>query len=62
MTFDPCHYHELQALFVNIDFCPDFVGLKFDLAVISLNLNPSSQRILTVDLQFSTFCLSLLES
>ena len=62
MTFDPCHYHELQALVVNIDFCPDFVSLKFDLAVISLNLNPSSQRILTVDLQFSTFCLSLLES
>lgn len=60
MTFDPRHYHELQAL--NIDFCPYRVGLKFDLALICLNLNPYWKCILTLDLQFSTFCLSLLES
>lgn len=62
MTFDPRHYHELQALYVNIDICPYRVGLKFDLALICLNLNPYSTCILTLDLQFSTLSLSLLES
>lgn len=62
MTFDPRFYHELQALYINIDFCPYRVGLKFGLALICLNLNPYSTSILTLDLQFSTLSLSLLDS